>query len=63
LAHATVFLTGSLLTYTVGAFIAAGTGAWSDRAAQNRAMPAIYGVLAAALVLGLGPPPSCVLRC
>jgi malate permease and related proteins len=65
LAYATVFfLTGSVLTYTVGGFIAAGAHG-SARTALSRVarMPAVYGVLLAGLVLASGRPvPDAVMR-
>ncbi|PWT81753.1 MAG: hypothetical protein C5B57_09870 [Blastocatellia bacterium] len=56
LAHATAFfVTGSMLTYTVGVFIAA-TGRRDIRGAISGIVrvPAIYGVTAAAIVLAAG---------
>jgi malate permease and related proteins len=56
LAHATAFfVTGSMLTYTVGVFIAA-TGRREIRGAISGIVrvPAIYGVAAAAIVLAAG---------
>ena len=65
LAYATVFfLTGSVLTYTFGAVLAAG-GRLSLRSAVLKVarMPAIYGVAVAALVLATGKPvPESLMR-
>ena len=65
LAHATVFfLTGSVLTYTVGALVAAG-GRLGFLAAVARVarMPAIYGVLLAVPVFVTGTPvPDALMR-
>jgi hypothetical protein len=50
-----VFVTGSIMTYTVGLFVAA-SGRFSIREALLGVfrVPAIYGVVAAAVVLGTG---------
>jgi len=65
LAYAMVFfLTGSVLTYTFGAVLAAG-GRLSLRSAVLKVarMPAIYGVAVAALVLATGKPvPESLMR-
>ena len=46
------FLTGSVLTYTVGAFIAAGArGGLREAVMRVAGIPAIYGVIAAAIVI------------
>ena len=65
LAYATVFfLTGSVLTYTVGAFVAAGAHLNVRSAAHKIAgMPALYGMVLAGLFLGSGTQvPDAVMR-
>jgi predicted permease len=65
LSYGTVFfLTGSVLTNTVGAFLAAaGRRSLRTAAASVLKMPAIYGMIAAGVVLGTGiPVPTPLLR-
>lgn len=56
LSHATVyFVTSAILTYTVGIFLAAaGTRSARDALLGVLKVPAIYGVAAASVVLGVG---------